>query len=91
LIWRQQDATRNSIQGLGQEILGVKKMHGLNNKQVQEDLLKLDPPIDWNDCPDFFKYGQTFLKNENKMPTPIFKDNRDFLNELIYIKEAKAA
>lgn len=89
LIWRQQDAMRNSVQGLGQAHLSHKLMQGLNNKQVQEELLKLNPAIDWNDCPNDFKYGVTLLRDNKEMPSPIFKENRDFLNEFIYIKEAK--
>jgi tRNA(His) guanylyltransferase len=91
-IWRQQDAMRNSVQGLGQAELGSKHIQGLNNKQVQEELLKKSPSVDWNKQPEFFKYGQTyfkpdFVKGSVNMPTPIFKENRDFLNELIYIKD----
>lgn len=88
-IWRQQDATRNSVQGLGQEHLSHKKMQGLNNKEVQEELSKLSPPIIWDDQPEVFKYGQTFFRTAVSMPSPLFKENRDFLNEFIYIKESK--
>lgn len=90
-IWRQQDAMRNSVQGLGQEHLSHKTLQGLKNVQVQEELAKLSPPIYWEDCPDYFKYGQIVFKDGNSMPSPLFKENREFLNEYIYIKEAKAA
>lgn len=89
MIWRQQDAMRNSVQGLAQEHLSHKAIQGLSNKQVQEEMLKLNPPVDWNTQPDYFKYGQTFFRNGSEMSTPIFKENRDFLNEFIYIKDIK--
>ena len=55
-IWRQQDATRNSIQGLGQAEFGHKEMHGKNTSQVQ-DMLMLDKGINWNDVETYFKRG----------------------------------
>lgn len=88
-IWRQQDATRNSIQGLGQAHLSYKSMQGLNNVEVVDALMRLSPPVFWDEQPEVFQYGQTFFRNGEQMPSPIFKENRDFLNEFIYIKEAK--
>lgn len=88
-IWRQQDATRNSVQALGQANLSHKVMQGMNNKQVQEELIKLKPSIDWNDSPDYFKFGTTTFRDGRTMQSPLFKENRDFLNEYIYIKETK--
>lgn len=88
-IWRQQDAMRNSVQSLGQENLSHKLMQGLKNIQVQEELAKLSPPVYWEDCPDYFKYGQTLFRDGNQMPSPLFKESREFLNEYIYIKDVK--
>ena len=64
LIWRQQDATRNSVQlasyyGISNKIgkkTTFKKLHGLNIKQQQE-LLFSETGINWNDYPDKFKRG----------------------------------
>lgn len=56
LIWREMDATRNSIQMAGQAHLSHKAMHGLNTGQVQERLWA-DHGINWNDYPDRFKRG----------------------------------
>lgn len=55
-IWRQNDATRNSIQGLGQAKLGHKRMQGKNNNQVQ-DMLMNELGINWNDVDTYFKRG----------------------------------
>lgn len=60
-IWRQNDATRNSIQGLGQVHFSNKDMHGRNNNQVQ-DMLMLDKNINWNDVDTYFKRGGCVYK-----------------------------
>ena len=56
MIWRQQDATRNSIQGLCQATFGHKAMHGKNTSTVQ-DMLMLQKGINWNDVETYFKRG----------------------------------
>lgn len=75
LVWRQQDATRNSIQlstyyevanKLGKKTT-YKQIHGLNTKQQQELLFK-ETGINWNDYPTKFKrgvgiYKETFEKD----------------------------
>lgn len=55
-IWRQQDATRNSIQMLAQSHFSPKRLHGLNCDQLQ-DLLVNEERINWNDCPVCQKRG----------------------------------
>ncbi len=55
-IWRQQDAIRNSIQGLAQANFSHKKLQGLNSKQVQE-MLWQDKGINWNDLTPRLKRG----------------------------------
>lgn len=69
LVWRQQDATRNSIQlatyyGVADKIgkkTAMKKLHGLNTKEQQELLFK-ETGINWNDYPTKFKRGVGFYK-----------------------------
>jgi tRNA(His) 5'-end guanylyltransferase len=80
-IWRQQDASRNSIQGLGQAKLGHKKCQGLNNNQVQDELMKLDPPINWNDVPTVFKRGLCVNSKSGELDTniPIFTECREYV------------
>lgn len=56
LIWRQQDASRNSVQMLGRFHFSQKQMHGKNNSQVQ-DMLMLDKQVNWNDLPTWMKRG----------------------------------
>ena len=55
-LWRQNDATRNSVQGLGQANFSHKTMQGKNNNQVQEMLIT-EKGINWNDIEPYFKRG----------------------------------
>lgn len=69
-VWRQQDATRNSINMLGQYHFSHKEMHGKNVSQVQDMLmLSLDDDdgeplnINWNDLDTWKKRGTCVMKN----------------------------
>jgi len=63
MIWRQQDATRNSISMAGQANFSHKELQGLNGSQVQEKLFS-DANINWNDFPTKFKRGVCIFKEE---------------------------
>lgn len=56
ILWRQQDATRNSISSAGQAYFSHKQLEGLNSNQIQE-LLFQEKGINWNDYPTKFKRG----------------------------------
>lgn len=61
LIWRQQDATRNSIQSVGQANFSHKELHGKNCNEIQ-DMLVLEKGINWNDYPTTLKRGSCCIK-----------------------------
>lgn len=61
LIWRQQDATRNSIQSVGQANFSHKELHGKNCSNIQ-DMLMLEKGINWNDYPTTLKRGSCCIK-----------------------------
>ncbi len=67
LIWRQQDATRNSILGLGLAHFSQKRLHGLNTSQIQ-DLLHAEKGINWNDCPVPQKRGACVVRQTYEEP-----------------------
>lgn len=48
VLWRQQDATRNSIQALAQANFSHKELQNLNCNQLQEKLFS-EKGINWND------------------------------------------
>lgn len=60
-IWRQQDATRNSIQMLAQEHFSHKALHGKNASQLQEMLFQ-EKGVNWNDIAIHNKRGRVVRK-----------------------------
>jgi tRNA(His) guanylyltransferase len=59
-LWRQQDATKNAVNLVGQKEIGHKRIQGLSGALVQE-LLWQEKGINFNDYPAFFKRG-TFAR-----------------------------
>lgn len=60
-LWRQQDATRNSIQMLGQASFSHKQLQRKNCSQIQ-DMLHEQKGINWNDIPTYRKRGTAFYR-----------------------------
>jgi tRNA(His) 5'-end guanylyltransferase len=74
-IWRQQDASRNSVQMLGHHHFSQKQMHGKNNSEVQ-DMLMLEKNINWNDIPTWMKRGTCVTPSGVDEEIPIFTQER---------------
>ena len=96
-IWRQQDATRNSIQMVGRANFSHKELLGKSGNDIQE-LLFIKKNINFNDLPVPQKRGVSVIKInyvlENKEQSirtkwivdkniPIFTQNGDYINKLI--------
>ena len=60
-IWRQQDATRNSISSVAQAHFSDKELHGKKTNQMQ-DMLMLEKGINWNDFLPREKRGSVIHK-----------------------------
>lgn len=60
-LWREQDATKNSIQSLARKYFSTKQLHKKNCKDMLEMLT--EQGIKWEDYPDFFKRG-TFIQRK---------------------------
>lgn len=56
LVWRQQDATRNSIQMAAQARFSHRELHGRNTGELQE-MLWSQHGVNWNDYDPRFKRG----------------------------------
>lgn len=59
-LWRQQDATRNSIQMLARTLYSHKQLENKANAELQE--LCFQKGINWNDCPTTQKRGRCIVK-----------------------------
>ena len=62
LYWRQLDATRNSIQMVGQANFSHKELHGKSCNNIQ-DMLMTQKGINWNAFPTYQKRGSCCIKN----------------------------
>lgn len=58
-IWREQDATRNSVQMAAQSMFSHSQLQGKPNSELQEMMFQRG--TNWNDYPDFFKRG-TYIR-----------------------------
>ena len=61
IYWRQLDATRNSIQMVGQANFSHTELHEKNQNDIQ-DMLMLQKGINWNDFPTHLKRGSCCIK-----------------------------
>lgn len=73
LIWRQQDATRNSIQSVGQANFSQKELHGKSCNNIQ-DILMIQKSINWNDYSTTLKRGSCCIKTVIQDPNVDIKD-----------------
>lgn len=89
IYWRQLDATRNSIQMVGQANFSHKELQGLTCNKIQDKLLT-EKDINWNNYPTYLKRGTSCLKKGSEwtldMNMPILKgEDRKYVEDLIFI------
>lgn len=96
VLWRQNDATRNPIEMVGQAYFSHKDLHKKTCNDIQ-DMLMEKYGINWNDFPTHYKRGTCVIKkiDENgrskwviDKEIPIFKnEGRKYIEELVYVGE----
>lgn len=64
IYWRQLDASRNSIQMVGQVNFSHKELQNKSCNQIQ-DMLMEQKGINWNDLPTYQKRGACCIKNSH--------------------------
>jgi len=88
-LFRQNDATRNSIQGLGQAHFSHKQIQGVNNNDLQDKLM-VEKGINWNDIEPYFKRGGCVIKDDMitvVTDIPQFSKDRNYIERYVYIKD----
>ena len=87
VYWRQLDAIRNSIQMVGQANFPHKQLQGKTCENIKEMLIA-EKDINWNDYPIYLQRGSACQKGENGWEIdynmPIIKEDRDYVEKLIY-------
>lgn len=63
LYWRQLDASRNSIQMVGQANFSHKELQNKSCNEIQ-DMLMTQKGINWNDLPTYRKRGSCVIKSD---------------------------
>ena len=103
IYWRQLDATRNSIQMLGQAYFSHKELHGKSCNNIQ-DMLVAQKGVNWNYLPTVLKRGSSCIKkchftyDDKEMGRrpewiidnnmPVLKgEDRKYIDKLIYVGE----
>jgi tRNA(His) guanylyltransferase len=97
-IWRQQDASRNSVQMVAQSLYPHKELQGKNNFELQEMIHQKG--LNWNDIYPRDKRGACIIKTPPQAfelgrhrvgnwycdhETPIFTKNRSYLNQRVTV------
>lgn len=97
-IWRQQDATKNSISMIARSFFSDKQLHGKNGNQMQEMIFQ-ESGKNFNDYPVCEKRGicvvkETYMVGEAQrnrwvvdMNIPIFTQDREYIEKFIKVKE----
>ena len=92
-IWRQKDATRNSIQSAGQAQFSHKELNGKSQSDIQEMLFQKG--INWDDYTIPEKRGAFIRRHTNEecspwyidTEMPILTEDRNYIEELINVGE----
>lgn len=98
VYWRQLDATRNSIQMVGQANFSHRELQGKSCNMIQ-DMLHEEKGINWNDFPIYLKRGSCVVKHQSLIDgnwrwivdrnIPIFKnEGREYIEKLIQPEES---
>lgn len=93
IIWRQQDATRNSIQSLAQSQFSHKELQGLSCDKLQDKLFT-ECGINWNDLEVYKKRGTACYNRGEEhsdwvvdFNMPILTQDREYINKHIFVGE----
>lgn len=99
IYWRQLDASRNSVQMVGQANFSHKELQNKTCRMIQ-DMLMEQKSINWNDFPTHQKRGTCVIKEEYEedgmtrtrwvidTEIPIFKnEGRQYIDKLVYVGE----
>lgn len=97
-IWRQQDATRNSIQMAARSVYSHKELQNKNTSDLQDMLM--EKGINWNDYETHQKRGACVVKEKvdgvphgkwtADLEIPIFTQDRDYIERRMVKDDDKA-
>ena len=77
-IWRQQDASRNSVQMLGRSHFSHKELDRKSNDKVQEMLFE-EHGVNWNDLESWKRRGSCVTRYGHDDDIPLFTQDRNYI------------
>ncbi|MNN29088.1 tRNAHis guanylyltransferase [compost metagenome] len=92
-VWRQQDASKNSVSMLAQSLFPHNELQGLSGK-VMQDKMFTEKNVNWNDLSTWKKRGATIIKEKYNIgevqrtrwivdeDMPIITQDRDYVDNL---------
>lgn len=97
VLWRQNDATRNSIEMVGHANFSQNQLHNKSCNEIQ-DMLMLQKSINWNSFPAHLKRGSCCIRKIDEttgrgkwtidIEIPIFKgEGRKYIDDLVFVGE----
>jgi tRNA(His) guanylyltransferase len=89
ILWRQQDATRNSIQSVGQYYFSNKQLFKKSTKDIIQ-MLQDEKDVLWTEYPTYLKRGSACIKNEYgewfiDFEMPILTEDRYYVDALVEV------
>lgn len=88
-LWRQRDATRNSIQMVARTLYSHNQLLKKNTAEMME--MMFTKGVNWNDYPSYFKRGRVIYKTANGYVTdsdiPIFSESPGYLQNFMSVAQ----
>ena len=96
-LWRQQDATKNSISMVAQAFFSSKELHKKDGSMKQDMLM--EKGVNWNALPVWQRRGACIIKKEFRVngtvrrrwvadeETPIFSQEKNYIEQFVYSEE----
>lgn len=88
-IWRQQDATRNSVQMLARSLFSHRELHLKKILDLHE--MMHAQGVNWVSLPTYKKRGLCVIKDDSgwtiDLSVPIFSQNREYIGKLLAVEE----
>ena len=100
-LWRQQDATRNSVQSLARALYSHKECNNKNGSQLQD--MCMAKGHNWNALPTQYKRGRCIVRQTYEVESsggasqrtrwavdeeiPVFSQDREYINKLLAVEE----
>jgi tRNA(His) guanylyltransferase len=89
-LWRQQDASRNSVQMLARSLYSHSECENKNMNDMQE--MTFQKGVNWNDLATEKKRGACVIKTDEGWTAdreiPLFSQDRDYIDRLLAVEES---